>query len=529
MAGRNKRQDGSLAEGNHSFDVNGDNHDTRPQVGRTPLPKLQLFIISSIQFAEPITALVIYPFINQFVRDTGITRGDERKTGYYAGVIESVFFLAEMLTVFQWGWLSDRYGRKPVLLLGPLGLSCAMLGFGLSRSFWSLVTYRCLQGVFNGNIGVSKSVTAEITDASNIADAFALVPIMWSVGVTIAPIMGGVLSYPADRWPDTLGRIKILQTHPYFLPCASASFLAFCAFVIAFAALKETLPTAVGRQKLLRLKSRLLRRTTKDKQGYFPTTSLNGVNNNQNYGAINSLDSSTSTLLAGEDAHPGCLTATQQPPPLRAFLVRPLLLTFLNYALLAFTEMSNAALLPLMYSTSIPLGGLGLDPFRIGSILGVYGFINAIIQLNFLGRIIRKFGPRTVYIASYACLFVCLGSYPVMKFFALKAGKVDRNVAIVMVIQLAFQTAIFAAYGSMQIMVVQNAPEAGLGATNGIGQMVASGMRAFAPSVASSLFSISLQRNLAGGNFVYFFLLGVTLVGIRCSLLLPKLGRTVHQ
>ena len=68
---------------------------------------------------------------------------------------ESMFFLAEMLTVFQWGWLSDRYGRKPVLLLGPLGLSFAMLGFGLSKSFWSLVTYRCLQGVFNGNIGTS--------------------------------------------------------------------------------------------------------------------------------------------------------------------------------------------------------------------------------------------------------------------------------------------------------------------------------------------------------------------------------------
>jgi hypothetical protein len=208
----------------------------------------------------------------------------------------------------------------------------------------------------------------------------------------------------------------------------------------------QTLPTAVGQQKLLRLKSRLLRWTTKVKKGYSPTTSLIGVNNNQNYGAINSLDSSTSTLLPGEDAHPERLIATQ-PPPLRAFLIRPLLLTFFNYALLSFTEMSNSALLPLMYSTSIPLGGLGLDPFRIGSIMGVYGFINAIIQLNFLGRIIRKFGPRTVYIASYACLFVCLGSYPVMKFFALKAGKVDRNVGIVMIIQLAFQTAIFAAYG----------------------------------------------------------------------------------
>ena len=55
----------------------------------TPLPKLQLFITYLIQFSEPITALVIYPFVNQFVRDTGITNGDETKTGYYAGVIVS--------------------------------------------------------------------------------------------------------------------------------------------------------------------------------------------------------------------------------------------------------------------------------------------------------------------------------------------------------------------------------------------------------------------------------------------------------
>lgn len=56
---------------------------------RTPLPKFQLSLVMLIQFAEPITALVIYPFINQFVRDTGITKGDDRKTGYYAGIIVS--------------------------------------------------------------------------------------------------------------------------------------------------------------------------------------------------------------------------------------------------------------------------------------------------------------------------------------------------------------------------------------------------------------------------------------------------------
>jgi hypothetical protein len=53
----------------------------------TPLPKLQLFSVLYLQFGEPITATVIYPFIVQLVRDTGITGGDEAKTGYYAGFI----------------------------------------------------------------------------------------------------------------------------------------------------------------------------------------------------------------------------------------------------------------------------------------------------------------------------------------------------------------------------------------------------------------------------------------------------------
>jgi hypothetical protein len=53
----------------------------------TPLPKLQIFILYLTLFSEPIAALVIYPFINQFVQETGITQGDEHKTGYYAGII----------------------------------------------------------------------------------------------------------------------------------------------------------------------------------------------------------------------------------------------------------------------------------------------------------------------------------------------------------------------------------------------------------------------------------------------------------
>lgn len=58
----------------------------------TPLPKLQIFNLYYIQFGEPITATVIYPFVVQLVRDTGITGGSESKTGYYAGIIVSLLF-----------------------------------------------------------------------------------------------------------------------------------------------------------------------------------------------------------------------------------------------------------------------------------------------------------------------------------------------------------------------------------------------------------------------------------------------------
>lgn len=48
---------------------------------------------------------------------------------------------------------SNHTGRRKILLLGPLGLSIAMLGFGISKNFVALVIFRAFQGIFNGNIG----------------------------------------------------------------------------------------------------------------------------------------------------------------------------------------------------------------------------------------------------------------------------------------------------------------------------------------------------------------------------------------
>ena len=66
---------------------------------------------------------------------------------------ESAFFVAESSTVVIWGSLSDRFRRRPILLLGPLGLSFSMLSFGSSTTYLPLVISRLCQGLFNGCVG----------------------------------------------------------------------------------------------------------------------------------------------------------------------------------------------------------------------------------------------------------------------------------------------------------------------------------------------------------------------------------------
>ncbi|KAF4596829.1 hypothetical protein EYR40_007482 [Pleurotus pulmonarius] len=131
------------------------------RTGKTPLPYRQLFIVSLLQGSEPLTSSIIFPFVNQAVRESGITGGDETKTGYYAGAIESIFFIAECLTVVHWGRLSDRIGRKPVMLIGLVGLATSMITFGLSKSYWLLLISRFIQGMSNGNMGMTKNIMAE--------------------------------------------------------------------------------------------------------------------------------------------------------------------------------------------------------------------------------------------------------------------------------------------------------------------------------------------------------------------------------
>ncbi|KAG6909374.1 hypothetical protein DXG01_000813 [Tephrocybe rancida] len=476
-------------------------NDNEP-VKRTPLPKFQLFIVFLIQFAELITATVIYPFINQFVRDTGVTRGDERKTGYYAGAIESTFFVAEALTVVYWGRVSDWFGRRPVLLIGPLGLTLSMLSFGLARDYATLIMWRCLQGVFNGNIGA-----LGLTDSTNMADAFALMPLVWSLGATIGPIIGGMLSQPAKTWPDVFGKLAFFHQYPYFLPCAVAAFVAFLPTVFAFVGLKETLPSAIIRQK---------KKQAAADQCAAPdsTTSLLSGHSAQTYSATTN---TTVEAAATEDD-----SEDQAPPPLRDLLVPRVLLTLVVFAFFAFVDTSIQILQPLVYSTSVPLGGLGFRPYQIGVIMGTWGLINAVFQLTCLGWLLRRFSARKIQVFAFFSYCVVLALYPALS-FARRAEGADGLVWALIIVQLTFVLPNSVAYMSILMSVMDSAPSrSSLGTVVGLSQAIGGVVRGLAPTVASSLFSVSLERKLASGNLVFMVLFMISAIGLRMAFLMPK-------
>lgn len=113
-----------------------------------------------MRVAEPIALTSIFPYAWKLVLYYNVT--DEANAALYAGLLISAFSLAEACTGMYWGGLSDRIGRKPVLLLGCAGTLLSMLIVGFASSFWIALLGRFLGGALNGNIGVIQTMVGEL-------------------------------------------------------------------------------------------------------------------------------------------------------------------------------------------------------------------------------------------------------------------------------------------------------------------------------------------------------------------------------
>jgi MFS family permease len=113
-----------------------------------------------VRLAEPIALTSIFPYAWALVKRFQI--GNEQDASFYAGLLISSFSLAEALMGMYWGGLSDRVGRKPVLLLGCIGTMFSMIVVGFASNIWVALVGRAIGGLLNGNIGVIQTMVGEL-------------------------------------------------------------------------------------------------------------------------------------------------------------------------------------------------------------------------------------------------------------------------------------------------------------------------------------------------------------------------------
>ncbi|KAF8680552.1 MFS general substrate transporter [Rhizoctonia solani] len=424
--------------------------DEESKASTTPLPMKQISILLLMQLSEPLSYTVIYPFVAQFVNETGITGGDGSKVGYYAGMIVRFFgplkydsiqrivgvdILHDRELVHATVWPGVRPDRSApsahvrAIRAGTIDLLC-----------W------VIEAVLAGNAGVAKSMVVELTDETNQAQAFAFLPIVWSTGSTLGPFLGGTLSHPAKLLPST--------------------------------------------------------HTVQAKQNENHTTE---------YGTV----------------------PTHPPQPRRSVSVRSVLTkraraAIANYAFLAFSDITYLGLLPIVFAVSVENGGLGFTPRAIGLILGLQGIITGLVQVFFFAAIHRRLGSKKLYVTGYLCYSLLLLSLPIMH--ALAVMEMKRTIWVVLGLHIALSCPAFMAFSCVAIYVNSSAPSKdSLGTLNGISQTIISVIRAIGPAAATSLFSLSIEKNILGGNFVYAVLLGISLIGVYASRWLKEVKRAYES
>lgn len=166
----------------------------------------------------------IFPYIYYMIESFHITN-DGKQVALYAGLVTSAFAFAECLAGPFWGRMSDKFGRKPILLTGIAGTGVSMLLFGFARDLPTALIARALGGILNGNIGVLQTTVAEvITVEAHQARAYAIMPFVWCLGSIIGSAMGGALADPVRNYPGIFSPGTIFETYPYLLTnllCAS--------------------------------------------------------------------------------------------------------------------------------------------------------------------------------------------------------------------------------------------------------------------------------------------------------------------
>lgn len=184
----------------------------------------------------------IFPYVYHMVESFHVT-DNNGKIALYAGMITSSFTFAEFSASMFWGRMSDKVGRKPVLIMGLIGTAISMIVFGFAPNLPTAMIARALGGLLNGNIGVLQTTVAELVKVKEHQPrAYSIMPFVWCLGSIIGPAMGGALAQPCLSYPAWFPRDTIFDRYPFLLPNLVCVVVLLAGIVVGFLFLEETHP-----------------------------------------------------------------------------------------------------------------------------------------------------------------------------------------------------------------------------------------------------------------------------------------------
>ncbi|KAK3694783.1 major facilitator superfamily domain-containing protein, partial [Podospora appendiculata] len=480
----------------------------RPKKHGPKLPVQQLAILAVARFAEPMALTSVFPYLPEMIRSFGVNETDIPR---WAGFTGAVFSIAQSITAVPWGRASDKFGRKPIILLGLASTMCCFMIWGMSTSLAMAITVRAIMGGGNGNVGIIRTMVAEMVPERELQPkAFSLMPLVWSVGSIFGPAFGGFFARPAEQYPNVFGHIQFFKSYPFALPNLVACFVFFISFMTGLLFLKETHETkrhnpdwglALG-EKL----SRPFNRSRKHKQ--------------RRHSFVD--DGASAPLLAQANLSNSDRIATKaERPSMKELFTNQTVINLISYTFLALHSVAYDQVLPvfLNYPRQIPdgdnthlpfqfSGGFGLTSEKIGTIYTAYGVACGFIQLFLFPAFCSRFGVLNCY--RFAALV-----YPLVYIFTPYTTLIQDDTlryAALLIIMLVKGLVVIIAFPCTTILLTNSASSLQiLGTLNGFATAFSGLGRAIGPAMAGAIFSIGIKRGYIIAP--WWFLAGIAVLG----------------
>jgi DHA1 family multidrug resistance protein-like MFS transporter len=200
-----------------------------------------LFVLLACVFVVMIGLGITMPVLPFYVERLALAEGVSRQSVViHVGLLTGVYALGQLIFAPVWGRLSDRTGRRPLILIGIAGYVIAQVLFGLATSLWLLYAARILGGMLSSaTLPVSAAYVADMTTDEERGRGMAWLGTAVSLGFVVGPALGGTLS---RRDLHFTARYRHFLIDSFSVPFFAAALLGLLTLFAAMRWLSESLP-----------------------------------------------------------------------------------------------------------------------------------------------------------------------------------------------------------------------------------------------------------------------------------------------